>query len=80
MTTIRTKSWPRRRISTGSKAKNRRPCLYCERNKHNRLSVRYKKSPSRAQLGEKEGGPEVIFPASDLARLPKPDHHQSIVD
>ena len=36
-TIIRTKSWPRRRISTGSKAKNRRPCLYCERNKHNRL-------------------------------------------
>lgn len=33
------------------------------------------KSPSRAQLGEKEGGPEVIFPVSDLARLPKPDHY-----
>lgn len=29
---------------------------------------------SRAQLGEKEGGPEAIFPASYLARLPKPDH------
>ena len=39
-----------------------------------------KKSPSRAQLGEKEGGPKVIFPVSDLARLPKPDHHQSLVD
>lgn len=31
------------------------------------------KSPSRAQLGEKEGGPKVIFPVSDLARLLKPD-------
>lgn len=39
MTTIPTKSWPRRRISTGSKAKTRRPCLYCERNKHNRLVI-----------------------------------------
>ena len=35
--TIRTKSWQVSRISTDSKAKNRRPCLYCERNKHNRL-------------------------------------------
>lgn len=39
MTTIPTKNWPRRRISTGSKAKTRRPCLYCERNKHNRLVI-----------------------------------------
>nr|DAQ32394.1 MAG TPA: hypothetical protein [Caudoviricetes sp.] len=78
-TIIRTKSWQVSRISTGSKAKNRRPCLYCERNKHGRLAARYKKSPSRAQLGEKEGGLKVIFPASDLARLPKPDHYQSIV-
>lgn len=33
------------------------------------------KSPSRAQLGEKEGGPEVIFPVSDLARLLKLDYY-----
>ena len=26
--------------------KNRQPCLYCERNKHNRLVVRHKKSHS----------------------------------
>lgn len=40
-------NWHRRRTLTDSKAKkNRRPCLYCERNKHNRLVVRHKKSHS----------------------------------
>lgn len=38
------------------------------------------KSPSRAQLGEKEGGPKVIFPVSDLARLLKPDRYCNIAD
>lgn len=33
------------------------------------------KSPSREQLGEKEGNPKVIFPASDLARLLKPNRY-----
>ena len=39
---IRIKNWQVSRISTGSKAKTRRPCLYCERNKHNCLVVRHK--------------------------------------
>lgn len=38
-TTIHTKSWQVSRISTDSKEKNRRLCLYCERNKHNRLVI-----------------------------------------
>lgn len=46
-TSIRIRNWHRRRTLTDSKAKkNRRPCLYCERNKHNRLVVRHKKSHS----------------------------------
>ena len=44
---LKLRNWHRRRTLTDSKAKkNRRPCLYCERNKHNRLVVRHKKSHS----------------------------------
>ena len=38
------------------------------------LVIRHKNPPAVHNWGEKEGGPEVIFPVSDLARLPKPDH------
>ena len=60
--------------ATFLKQKNRRPCLYCERNKHNRLVIGIKNptQPCTAEW-EKEGGPEVIFPVSNLAKLPKPD-------
>ena len=54
--TIRTKSWQVSRISTDSKAKNRRPCLYCERNKHNRLAIGIK-NPTQPLVT----GREILF-------------------
>ena len=51
---IRIKNWQVSRISTGSKAKTRRPCLYCERNKHNRLAMGIKNPPAVHNWGRKK--------------------------
>lgn len=48
------KNWQVSRISTGSKAKTRRPCLYCERNKHNRLAMGIKNPPAVHNWGRKK--------------------------